>query len=328
MTVSTILRRSIAAASVLVTGVFLIAVPAQAAPTTPVFDASIDPYAVEDLEKTCDPDAKPGVLSFRELALRSYPTTRDLGIVRACDPNSVSEHEEGRAFDWGVNANNAADKARAEEMLAWLLATDQYGNKHANARRLGIMYLIWNRKIWGAYLPDQGWRTYSGTNPHTDHVHVSFSWAGARKQTTWWTKADQPASWPTVRRGATGVDVQTAQYLLNATGQSLVADGQFGPATETAVKQFQAANGNTADGIVGMLTWSKLIRQVQRGSSGDAVKAAQVQLNALGYNLTVDGAFGTGTENAVKDFEQRHQLTPDGVVSPTAWQLLIAGIEA
>ena len=80
------------------------------------------------------------------------------------------------------------------------------------------MYIIWNRKIWGAYLPDQGWRTYTGPNPHTDHVHVSFSWAGALKQTSWWTKADQPASWPRTERGATGVDVQTIQHLLNAAG--------------------------------------------------------------------------------------------------------------
>jgi hypothetical protein len=25
-----------------------------------------------------------------------------------------------------------------------------------------------------------------GTNPHTDHIHFSFSWAGARKQTSYW----------------------------------------------------------------------------------------------------------------------------------------------
>ena len=92
------------------------------------------------------------------------------------------------------------------------------------------------------------------------------------------------------------------------------------------MRQFQAANGATADGIVGMMTWSKLIRQVKRGDRGEAVKAAQVQLNALGYTLTVDGIFGAGTETAVKDYQGRHDLTADGIVSPVVWQLLIAGI--
>lgn len=327
MTFSRTLRRTVAATCIVAAGVAFMPAPAQAAPTAPVFGATIDAYAVSDPQDTCSETAKPGALGFRELALRNYPTTTDLGIVRRCGADGASEHEEGRAFDWGVNANNAADRARAEELLAWLLATDRFGNKHANARRLGVMYIIWNHRIWGAYLPDQGWRPYTGTNPHTDHVHVSFSWAGALKETTWWTQVDQPASWPRTERGATGVDVQTIQHLLNAGGETLTADGRFGPGTEAAVKRFQAANGATADGIVGMMSWSKLIRQVKRGDRGEVVKAAQVQLNALGYNLTVDGIFGAGTETAVKNYQGQHDMTTDGIVSPALWQLLIAGID-
>jgi len=106
---------------------------------------------------------------------------------------SVSEHEEGRALDYMLDANNAADRAVANDFLGWLLATDQYGNQHAMARRLGVMYIIWNRQIWGAYRASEGWRTYScdGTpgSCHTNHIHISFSWAGALRQTTWWTQA-------------------------------------------------------------------------------------------------------------------------------------------
>jgi hypothetical protein len=54
------------------------------------------------------------------------------------------------------------------------------------ARRLGVMYIIHNRRIWGSYRAGEGWRPYVGANPHTDHVHFSFSWAGARKQTSYW----------------------------------------------------------------------------------------------------------------------------------------------
>ncbi len=327
MPTSTALRRSIVAACVATAGVVAFAVPVQAAPpTTPVFDAAIDAYAASVPQTTCDTTPKPGVIGFREMVLRTYPTTRDSGIGRDCAAEGDSEHKEGRAWDWGVNANNAADRARADEFLSWLLATDRHGNKHANARRLGVMYVIWNGRIWGSYRAAEGWRTYTGASPHTDHVHVSFSWAGARKQTTWWTKADQPASWPRVERGSRGVDVVTLQHLLNATGETLTVDGNFGSGTEAAVRQFQSANGATADGIVGMMTWSKLIRQVQRGATGEEVKAVQAQLNALGHTLTVDGRFGPATETAVKDYQGKRRMPTDGIVSPTIWQLLIAGV--
>ena len=55
------------------------------------------------------------------------------------------------------------------------------------ARRLGIQYVIWNHKIWGAYSASAGWRKYTGADPHTDHVHISFTWAGARSKTSFWT---------------------------------------------------------------------------------------------------------------------------------------------
>src|SRR4029079_19339391 len=59
------------------------------------------------------------------------------------------------------------------------------------ARRLGIMYIIWNKHIWGTYAAAQGWRTYkcSGvTLCHQNHVHFSFSRAGASGKTSYWTK--------------------------------------------------------------------------------------------------------------------------------------------
>jgi hypothetical protein len=312
-----------AAAAVLASAVPAVAVP----PTTPVFGTTIDAYAAYDPQNTCDAVAKPGVIGFRELALRQYPSTGDSGIVRSCTAGSeVTEHKEGRAWDWTIDAANTADHARADELLAWLLATDSRGNTHANARRLGVMYIIFDHRIWGAYQAADGWRPYTGSNPHTDHVHFSFSRAGAAKQTTWWTQADQPASWPRLERGAHNTDVEVLQHLLNAAGQNVTADGDFGPATETAVRAFQSANGATADGIVGMVTWSKLIKQVKRGDQGSAVKAAQVALNETGAGLSVDGDFGSGTQAALASYQSAHDRPAVGVVDPTLWQLLIAGI--
>ena len=137
--------------------------------------------------------------------LRTYSWTRSLGIVRACDVGGRSEHKEGRAWDWGVNASSSRDVAAVRDLFAWLFATDRYGNKHAMLRRLGIQYIIWNRQIWSSYNVSAGWRAYTGASPHTDHVHLSFSWPGANKITSYWdgTVANTGGSAPTTGGGGT-----------------------------------------------------------------------------------------------------------------------------
>ncbi|MGW1513510.1 GH25 family lysozyme [Streptomyces sp. NPDC002394] len=132
-------------------------------------------------------------------------------------------------------------------------------------------------------------------------------------------------SWPLLKAGARGTDVRTAQHLLNAAGHRLDADGAFGPATTSAVKNFQTRNRLDADGVIGKDTWTKLIRTVRPGSSGEAVKAAQAQLAGYGHTIKIDGAFGPATTSAVKAFQTRNRLDADGVVGPDTWHKLVAG---
>ncbi len=161
-------------------------------PKTPAFGKSIEGYISYVAQSKCSPTAKPGVVAFKNLILATYPCTYSGGITRSCSVGGKSEHKEGRAWDWMVKVGHPA----ADSVLKWLLATDKYGNKHANARRLGIMYMIFNKKIWGSYNASKGWRSYSGSNPHTDHVHFSFGWPGANKATGFWKAPMPPQNQP------------------------------------------------------------------------------------------------------------------------------------
>lgn len=175
--------------ALLVTGTFLALfgqfTPAMAAPATRGFTPAIDAYAAAENPSICSPDPKPGVVAFQNLVLKAYPHTRNGGIGQACGTGELSpdDHEEGRAFDWMVSASTQL--GTANDLLNWLLATDRYGNSHALARRFGIKYIIWNHKIWESHRAGLGWQNYTGTsNPHTDHVHFSFSWDGAYQRTS------------------------------------------------------------------------------------------------------------------------------------------------
>jgi lysozyme family protein len=132
------------------------------------------------------------------------------------------------------------------------------------------------------------------------------------------------ATWPTEQSGDSGENVRTVQYLLNAHGATLTVDGAFGAATKAAVKSFQSAHGLTSDGIVGNSTWPKLIKTVDAGDNGAAVKAVQSQVDSrIPSLLTIDGVFGAQTTDVVKRFQDPIGLTADGIVGPNTWNHLV-----
>lgn len=53
---------------------------------------------------------------------------------------------------------------------------------------------------------------------------------------------------------------------------------------------------------------------LRRGANGEEVKRMQSLLAKSGIQLKVDGSFGPGTERAVRLFQRRFNLVPDGVV--------------
>jgi GH25 family lysozyme M1 (1,4-beta-N-acetylmuramidase) len=67
------------------------------------------------------------------------------------------------------------------------------------------------------------------------------------------------AELPIVKQGAKGNITFVIQELLRKKGFNLNSDGAFGPITDSTVKQFQSNIGIGSDGIVGPITWKKLL---------------------------------------------------------------------
>jgi peptidoglycan hydrolase-like protein with peptidoglycan-binding domain len=173
------------------------------------------------------------------------------------------------------------------------------------------------------------------------------------------TSGSQESGSGSLKSGSQGQEVSEVQQRLKElkyyTG---VVDGKFGSATANAVKAFQAANGLTADGVVGAKTKEKLFsyyavpysasaatakpaatqtprptatpntanaRYLKVGMSGSDVRQVQTRLIALGYLTgSADGNFGTATEAAVKAFQKQNKLWDDGIAGPDTQKALFA----
>ncbi len=138
--------------------------------------------------------------------------------------------------------------------------------------------------------------------------------------------------WPLVEQGNRRFPVRPLQHLLRARNHPVAVDGIFGPRTKAAVQDFQRSRGLAADGIVGPRTWPRLVVQVQRGSTGDAVRAVQEvmkfhdQSDGEGPPIHVDGIFGPRTDSWVRGFQKAVGTPSDGIVGPITWRALVSGM--
>ncbi len=164
-----------------------------------------------------------------------------------------------------------------------------------------------------------------------------------------------------LRVGSSGTSVSTLQRQLARIAQNypaignVVVDGVFGQSTENAVRRFQSIFNLSADGVVGSATWYKISyiyvavkklaelssegetyggdgvypgTPLRLGSTGSSVSSLQYYINVIANAvsfvgaLTIDGLFGSATENSVSQIQSLYGLTVDGIVGQTTWNTI------
>lgn len=169
-----------------------------------------------------------------------------------------------------------------------------------------------------------GHRNYIDTDCPGDALYAKLSQLRTEVAKKLGTTPPPTETWPVLKSGATGFRVKTLQYQLRGHGQSLDADGSFGPATLAAVKKFQTESKLSADGVVGPKTWTSSSVTTRSGDRNDHVRGVQTALVGRSVQVEVDGSFGPGTVAAVKKFQTDRKLEADGVVGPLTWCALVA----
>ena len=142
---------------------------------------------------------------------------------------------------------------------------------------------------------------------------------------------------PVLAFGSEGDAVKVLQHALTVKFHpaiDLEEDGYFGAQTLAAVKYMQCVVGLSVDGVVGDLTQAFLewgvdaLPVLSLGSTGPAVVVVQQVLNQegampgsplKGLELMLDGLYHQQTQQAVKTFQRRFNLLPDGIVGAKTW---------
>jgi hypothetical protein len=116
----------------------------------------------------CTGTFTPGAASLKEvISERWSPPVTSIGGY-ACrgivGGSSTSVHGLGRALDVMIDSTTPEGLAKGDEIRNWTIN---------NAATLGVQRVIWNRMTWVAN--KDGWRPYTGKNPHTDHLHIEIN---------------------------------------------------------------------------------------------------------------------------------------------------------
>ena len=139
--------------------------------------------------------------------------------------------------------------------------------------------------------------------------------------------------------------IKSVQTMLKALGY-YTGDitGNVGEKTKAAITQFQNEFDLDADGVAGPKTIAKLESVynskggstssssssgsgLRLGSTGTQVRQLQQDLTTLGYYWAdITGNFGSKTQSAVKNFQEKNKLTADGIAGTKTLNAIAAAI--
>jgi hypothetical protein len=279
-------------------------------PTPVGLPVAIEPLAAYVEQVSCQPGYRTGTLALARMLVTTYPNTSYAGAY-ACGTNgNRSEHYDGRAIDWMNSVRNPVQAAQAAAVIKFLMATDKYGNKFANARRMGIQYVIWNNKIWGSW--DGTWSDYHGcaktpspaldSSCHRNHMHFSLSWNGAKGRTSFWSKRAFAA--------ADYGPCRTREF--NWGGNYTSFNAQRCP----SYPKVTAPAGSSAV-MKSLVTYSGA--GIYPGQAGRPISAVQQALR-----VPVTGRYDATTVAAVKRFKQAHGMVATSTIGYGTWRTLLA----
>jgi len=193
---------------------------------------------------------------------------------------------------------NSAYRTIAQQML---LYNDRFNNPNpvappgASNHQTGLAIDIEDATGWEVYLMRYGWNPLPGDPPHFDY------------------------------QGDSTIDLRSQSILgfqqlwnQNHPDQRITEDGGFGPQTEDALNRSPAPGFPKAP-------WDdkpRTLRLAMPRMEGSDVLKLQEGLKKAGIVVGTDGEFGPATDKAVKEFQQKKGLKPDGIVGPKTRELI------
>ena len=183
--------------------------------------SSVDAFSAYQPQTTCRKTPLPGTVYLLHWLQRHYPHPGISSMIAPAAPGG--DRAQGRpGAGLGHRRDRALAEARATAFLKRCSPPTAPAATRALARRMGIMYVIWDDHIYGAYTDPaflkrdylaSGCKTAAKCSPtlqHRDHIHISLSWAGASAQTSFYRDRRVP-SMPVLYPGTRRLDpVQTA----------------------------------------------------------------------------------------------------------------------
>lgn len=170
---------------------------------------------------------QPGASALLAWALANTTAT-NLGIYnrRAVrGGKALSLHAEGRAVDLGFPAREGGTKE------GWALA--QLLRTHS--ADLGIQCLIYARRIWTNTKAAQGWRAYTGTASHNEHIHIELTRQAAARLTAGEISAALGGDIAVAEKEVREIQGAINAWLADGVPK-IAVDGDAGPATVAALR--------------------------------------------------------------------------------------------